>query len=192
MRLKAGDEISYRVAFLEMSKAPNLSWPELTNSNLFLILSRDPSIRYFLDLYNAVGSDYEWTDMHDLPVTEIEGFLNSTDVKLYTLLKNGYSAGFFILDNRLKYSCDLSYFGLVPGVIGTGLGKLLLRMAVKLAWALPKIDKLTVNTCSPDHPNALSLYKKIGFEISKVEQSTRVLKYSRNIDYNNWLDKVRN
>ena len=192
MQTKAGEEISYKVAYLEMLVAPKLSWPDLPDSNLSLLRLKSPPLRYFLDLYSSVGSDYEWTDLHSLPVEEIEEFLNHPRVKFYTLMKEGWPAGFFILDNRLKCSCDLAYFGLVPEVIGSGLGKFLLKMAVKFAWAIPGIEKLTVNTCSLDHPNALPLYKKMGFKVFKVVENKRILKHTRKIDFNNWLSEVRN
>ena len=192
MQIKAGEEISYQVAYLEMLRAPKLSWPDLPDSNLSLLCSKSPLPRYFLDLYSAVGDDYEWTDLQGLPVAEIEEFLNDPRVKFYTLIKEDWPVGFFILDSRLKCSCDLAYFGLVPEVIGSGLGKFLLKMAVKFAWAIPGIEKLTVNTCSLDHPNALPLYKKMGFKVFKVLENRRILKHARKIDFNNWLNEVRN
>ena len=44
-----------------------------------------------------------------------------------------------------------------------GLGKFLFKTAILSAWEKTNINKLTVNTCSLDHKNALPLYQKLGF-----------------------------
>ena len=76
---------------------------------------------------------------------------------LYTLIKDGWPVGFYMLDYRKKDICDLSFFGLVDEVIGIGLGKYLLQTAILTAWDSKKIKKLTVNTCSLDHKSAIYL-----------------------------------
>jgi thiosulfate/3-mercaptopyruvate sulfurtransferase len=58
---------------------------------------------------------------------------------------------------------DLAYFGLMPHVHGRGLGKWFLSQAVDAAWALKPL-RVTVNTNTLDHPAALPLYQRIGFE----------------------------
>jgi len=68
-----------------------------------------------------------------------------------------------MLDYRTKDICDISFFGLVKEAIGMGLGKYLLKTAILTAWDSRKIKKLTINTCSLDHKNALYLYQKYGF-----------------------------
>ena len=52
-----------------------------------------------------------------------------------------------------------------------GLGGWLLQSAIELAWDKgPK--KLTVNTCTLDHPKALPLYQKMGFQPTRREDFT--------------------
>ena len=94
---------------------------------------------------------------------EIDEFVNDKNVLLYTLIKDGWPVGFYMLDYRKKDICDLSFFGLVDEVIGIGLGKYLLQTAILTAWDSKKIKKLTVNTCSLDHKSAIYLYQKYGF-----------------------------
>ena len=94
---------------------------------------------------------------------EIDEFVNDKNVLLYTLIKDGWPVGFYMLDYRKKDICDLSFFGLVDEVIGIGLGKYLLQTAILTAWDSKKIMKLTVNTCSLDHKSAIYLYQKYGF-----------------------------
>ena len=54
------------------------------------------------------------------------------------------------------------YLGLMPEAIGRGLGFYLLYHSCMNAWAQP-ISRLTVNTCTLDHPRALPLYQPMGF-----------------------------
>ena len=75
----------------------------------------------------------------------------------------GVPAGFAELDFRgFPKVVDLSYFGLVPEFIGRRLGPWLLRWTIEAMWRRgPK--RITVNTCTLDHPSALPLYQRLGF-----------------------------
>jgi len=66
----------------------------------------------------------------------------------------------------------LNYFGLMPGMIGRGLGRALLAAAVDGVFAEGSpLRGMTVNTCTADHPRALPNYKAAGFvEVRKVRE----------------------
>jgi len=96
-------------------------------------------------------------------------------VTLYTLMRSGWPAGFFILDSREAGRCDLAYFGLVPEMLGQGLGSWMVRTAVHMGWDRPGTRRMTVETCSLDHPRALSLYQRAGFAPIGQKRKTRVL-----------------
>ena len=100
---------------------------------------------------------------------EINDFINNQKVRFFTLIKDGWTAGFFILDYRNRNLCDLSYIGLVPDAIGIGLGKFLFKTAILMAWDKTNIEKLTVNTCTLDNKHAIPLYQKLGFDAVKFE-----------------------
>ena len=118
---------------------------------------------YFLFFYKQVGKKYYWTDWLDKTEKELKNFVNDKNVIFYTLIKDGWPAGFFMLDYRVNKICNLSFLGLVEEAIGLGLGKYLLKTAILTAWDSNKIETLTVNTCSLDHKRALQLYQKNGF-----------------------------
>ena len=132
MKLLPGDEISYEVFYLEMRTSPKFQWPKKPSEDIFISNSVKPSSRYFFDLYKAVGGDYEWTDKFELPTSEIDFFLCHPLVRMFTFFKDGWTAGFFMLDYRVTGICDLAYFGLVPEAIGFGYGKYMLKVAVKV------------------------------------------------------------
>ena len=66
------------------------------------------------------------------------------------------------LDLREGGEVNISYFGLMPEAIGKRLGFFFSYHVCMNAWALP-IRRLTINTCTLDHPRALPLYQRLGF-----------------------------
>jgi hypothetical protein len=59
--------------------------------------------------------------------------------------------------------------------VGTGLGGVLLKIAIATGWARPGVAKMTVNTCDLDHPRALELYQRHGFHPLRSEFRKRIL-----------------
>ena len=94
-------------------------------------------------------------------------------VILYSLVFDGAPRGFFVLDFREPFVCDLAYFGLFDEMIGKGFGKLMMNKAFKIIVDRGEIRNITVNTNTLDHFNALHFYKKSGFKVLKVEQHSR-------------------
>ena len=155
--------LKYRVTYLEMDNRPKFDWPKNLKHKLNILLAESFPSWYFLFFYKQVGKNYYWTDWLRKSDEEISEFVNDRNVLLYTLIKDGWPVGFYMLDYRKNDICDLSFFGLVGEVIGIGLGKYLLQNAILTAWDSRKIKKLTVNTCSLDHKSAIYLYQKYGF-----------------------------
>lgn len=178
--MRAGDEVPYTVTFLEMEERPSYPYPPMPTGGPTVLLAADEApVRYFLDLYDAVGEEYEWTDQHEKPLLEVKEFLHDPSVTMFTLMRCGWSAGFFVLDGREAGSCDLAYFGLTPEAVGLGLGKYLLYTAILMGWEREGVKKLTVNTNSLDHPRALPLYQKAGFTPVRREEHKRILTRDR-------------
>jgi len=135
-----------------------------------------PEVADFRRLYDAVGSAYDWTDMHRLGPAELRAFVTDSRVELHLLTDvKEQEAGFFQLDLRSLArdgSGDIAYFGLLPGFCGRGLGPWLLRAAMNRA-ACAGVRRLTVNTCSLDHPAALRTYRRAGFRVIRQEKRPR-------------------
>ncbi len=173
---KAGQSVRYTVTFLEMTERPGYGWPPTTvGMTGALLRAEDPPVWYFRALYDAVGRDYAWTDLHLSEDPEIAQWLAHEDVGLYSLIDHGWPKGFFMLDCRQGAECDLCYFGLVPQAVGRGLGGWMLRTAILTAWAREGLERLKVNTCTLDHPRALIQYQKHGFNVVSQEERKRVL-----------------
>lgn len=179
---RAGTTVNYRITWLEMTSRPTWDWPrQPLGLNGALVRADAPPLWYFLSLYDAVGRDYAWEDMHKKEEAALGDWLSTPDVGLWTLMAKGWPHGFFLLDATAPEVTDLAYFGLVPQAIGKGVGTFLLRTAILTAWERAGVRKLTVNTCSLDHPRALAAYQKHGFTPVAQEARTRVLARDRDL-----------
>lgn len=166
-------EVAYTVTFLEMTARPERPRPHPPLiAGLSLLRAETPPTHFFRYLYDAVGAAYEWTDLHAAGDDEIAAFVQDPAVALYVAYLTGWPAGFIMLDHRARPSCDISYFGMAPEAAGRGLGSWLLGAGVHMAWDAGA-EKLTVNTCSLDHPRALPLYQKWGFAPVRREERRR-------------------
>jgi GNAT superfamily N-acetyltransferase len=68
------------------------------------------------------------------------------------------------LDRRVDGEVEIAYFGLMPDYIGRGLGPALLGWALERAWSY-RPRRVWLHTCSLDHPKALAVYRRAGFEV---------------------------
>lgn len=178
--IKAGDSIDYVVTFLEMDARPTYARPHLFGkSPSALIHADDPPPWYFLSLYDAVGQAYEWVDWHARPEAELAAYISDPGFRLYTFLRDGWPNGFFVLNTRDLPVVSIDYFGLVPEAVGKGLGTWFLQTAIFAAWDVAGCEKLTLNTCTLDHPRALAHYQKNGFQPVSQETRSRVLTRDR-------------
>lgn len=164
----------YVITYLEMTERPGPPPHPPIGMQLALIGAEDPPESWFVYLYRAVGDAYQWTDWLEATPAQRSAFLSDPEVDLYTLMLNGWPGGFFMLDTRERGVCDLAYFGLVPEAVGRGLGRWFLGNALQMAWDRPGVERVTVNTCTLDHPRALPNYQKAGFVPIRRETHTRL------------------
>ncbi len=178
---KAGTEVAYTITYLEMEARPDFDYPHLpVGSSAALLKAQDPPAWYLMMLYDAVGRDYAWEDMHARDEPEIAEQLETG--ALYTLIDHGWPHGFFLLTGPDQDGAtELAYLGLVPEAVGSGLGSWLLKTAILTAWDMTGTTRMTVNTCTLDHPRALALYQKNGFVPVRREEKTRILTRDRDL-----------
>ena len=175
--IPAGTEVAFRITYLEMPDNPGSAAPALPD-DVRLEYAADPPVWFFLSMYDAVGRDYEWRDRFQQAEVEPEvlaAFVSDPLVEMWVAYARGWPQGFFMLDWRETGICDLAYFGMVPEAVGAGLGGALLRTAISKGWERDGTRKMTVNTCTLDHPRALGLYQKMGFLPVDTEDRTRIL-----------------
>ncbi len=159
---QAGRRVPMTVTFLEMNARPSAPPPPQPRGKVAILRSEKPATHFYLYLYDTIGSEYLWVDRKKLPQAALAQLIQDPRNVLYVLYTEGTPAGMAELDLRKAGSANISYFGLMPEAIGRGLGYFFLYHTCMNAWAFP-IQRLTVNTCTLDHPRALPLYQRMGF-----------------------------
>ncbi|HEY9124006.1 MAG TPA: GNAT family N-acetyltransferase [Bacteroidales bacterium] len=125
----------------------------------------------YLKLYTSVGKEYNWIDRLEMPKDLLINIINNSKTHVLLFKVNGTLAGWAELVEGREY-VELLYFGLLPEFVGKGLGKSFLAMNINKAWELNPAW-IQLNTCSLDHPNAINVYKSLGFVEYKREFEMR-------------------
>lgn len=115
----------------------------------------------YLDLYRAVGRDWLWFMRLALSEPDLLAIVRDPKVEVYRLEAPG-GVGILELDFREHDECELAFFGLSPGLVGTGAGRWLMEQAQDLAWSRP-IKRFWVHTCTLDAQGAVAFYMRSGF-----------------------------
>lgn len=156
-------QVEVVVVYLEMTSPPTSPPPPTPSGSLALIRADPPTLSFYRYLYNTVGQPHLWWERRLISDEELSALVQTENVDVFVLYVSGTPAGYFELAARDGNEIELAYFGLMPEFIGQGYGAYLLRVAIDEAWSRGPI-RLTVNTCSLDHDNALPVYQKAGFE----------------------------
>jgi GNAT superfamily N-acetyltransferase len=149
------------VTFLEMTERPALR-PAPDAGGLSLERLGAADTQRFREVFRAVGRDVMWFSRLIMEEEQLAGLIGDPNVHAHALVKDGRDIGILELDFRVGGQCELSFFGVVPEAVGSGVGRFLMNQALERAWAQP-IARLWVHTCSFDHPNALAFYQRSGF-----------------------------
>jgi GNAT superfamily N-acetyltransferase len=161
------------VTFLEMHHRPVTEWQQRPAS-AFHRIAKPLSVEDYRKYYYGVGEKHNWLDRMFLDDEKLHAAINAPGTEIFIMTVDGKNAGFaeFIIEKNFT---EILYFGLFPGFVGKGWGNYFLQWAIQQAWSYqPKWIQL--NTCTLDHPNALPVYKKAGFEEVRTEiQERKVL-----------------
>jgi GNAT superfamily N-acetyltransferase len=154
------------VTCLEMTEKPPLRpVPEVAGLSLERLGAADT--QRFRALFRAIGQDIMWFSRLVMAEETLAGIIGDPKVHSHALVKQGRDIGLLELDFREAGQCELSFFGLVPSEVGWGAGRFLMNAALERAWGQP-IARMWVHTCTFDHPNALSFYRRSGFRPYQV------------------------
>ena len=160
--MAAVERVVVTVTFLRMDRRPARPVPPFP-APAQVVQLRSPSVSFYRYLYNTVGAPHVWWLRRVTPDDELAALLRSPGLSVHVLYVGGEPVGFYELDARYWPIVNLSYFGLVPHMVGKGFGFPLLCHAVDLVWS-HGAQAMTVNTCTADHPRALPNYIRAGFK----------------------------
>ena len=151
------------VTYLEMTRPPATLPPRPVGSPLALMRADPVPLHFYRYLYETTGHEWAWVERLGLADEDLAVKVHKAGVEISVLYANGAPAGYFELDFAAIPLVDLVYFGLFPEWTGRGIGPWLLGFAISEAFARGA-EKITLNTCTLDHPAALRAYQKAGFE----------------------------
>ncbi len=159
------DRVIVTVTFMRLDRMPPVTWAPL-QVGAVVEPARQLDVASYRALYDRVGQPWLWWLRRMMPDDMLARLLADPAIAVHVLKLDGEVAGFFELDATYWPDINLSYFGLVPSVIGRGLGFSLLGAAIERVFAGP-VRGMTVNTCTADHPRALPNYQRAGFRIMR-------------------------
>jgi len=170
---KQGADISMQsvITSLEMKHRPTAPNPPPPMGNLALLRCKKPTAAFYRYLYSGVGAPWLWYERSVISDEQLLALIDHEQIEIYVLYVNGTPAGYFELNLREFPEIELAYFGLMPEFLGLKLGPYLLGQAIDNAWA-HNPERLWVHTCDLDHPRALPLYQRMGFEPYAQETDT--------------------
>ncbi len=115
-------------------------------------------------LYQLVGDSWQWTDKLVWSDEQWRDYAEADNLRTWTAWVEGSPAGYFELQKQTDGAVEICYFGLAEKFIGRGFGAYLLSESIRQAWGWDA-TRVTVNTCSLDHPGALANYQARGLAI---------------------------
>lgn len=158
------------IYFLEMSVRPEPK-SQFNDSLTIRPLPQPVDASNYRQLYYGVGKDWHWLDRMVISEAELEAKINQPNVHIFTFDVADQRVGYVELVEEDAF-VEILYFGLFPSFTGKGLGPTLLQWAIDKAWSYGK-PLVQLNTCSLDHPKALDVYLKAGFNLVRTETQER-------------------
>lgn len=123
-----------------------------------------PDVEGYQRRFRHIGAPWLWNFRLRISERELASIIEHPAVEIFDLTRNGQFIGMLELDFRADGECEIAYFGVTTEAIGTGAGRFLMTHAIARAWTRqPEIRRLTVHTCTHDHPAALGFYRSSGF-----------------------------
>jgi ribosomal protein S18 acetylase RimI-like enzyme len=159
------------ITYLEMRAKPQRPHLPVPQARLALMRAEACTVSFYRYLYAAVGERWLWFLRRGWSDDELARWLARPEIEVSVLYVGGVPAGYFELERLASGETELCYFGLIPEFIGRGLGAWFLRAAVEAGWQ-GATRRLWVHTSTYDHPRALGLYHRAGFQVYRREPVT--------------------
>lgn len=157
-------EVDVTVTFLRQTTRPTYAPQPRPAGKLAILRAEDPPAHFYRYLYDLVGRRWNWISRRSLSDDELAAIIKNKLVHLYVLYVNGVPAGMAEIDATGRHMAEIRFFGLAPDFIGRGLSRYFLSNVVDLAWS-HNPEEVRIETCTLDHPAALALYQKFGFDV---------------------------
>ena len=127
-----------------------------------------PDFYWYRDLYRRIGAEWLWCWRLRMSDAELATMIQSPAVEVHALGLDDRDEGLLELDFRHPGQCELALLGVTANLIGSGAGRWLMNRALERAWR-PAVMRVSVHTCTLDHPGALAFYQRSGFHCFRRE-----------------------
>ncbi|HXZ03167.1 MAG TPA: GNAT family N-acetyltransferase [Stellaceae bacterium] len=164
-------QLSDTITYLEMRTRPPRPPLPVPQGKLALMRAEPCTASFYRYLYSAVGEPWLWYVRRGWSDEQLARWLARAEIELSVLYVGGVPAGYFELERLSSGETELCYFGLVAAFVGRGLGAYFLRAAVDAGWQ-GATRRLWVHTSTYDHPRALGLYQRAGFQVYRRQKVT--------------------
>jgi GNAT superfamily N-acetyltransferase len=155
-------EIAAVVTHLEMHAKPALRREPGKPGEYALRRMNKPVLSEYREIYRRVGEQWLWFSRLAMDDEALTTIVHDPAVEVHILRHRGRDEGILEVDFRKFPEVEISFLGVTGQLLGKGAGRYLMNRALEIAWArAPK--RVTIHTCTLDHPRALEFYLKTGF-----------------------------
>lgn len=150
------------------------------NAPFELLVMDQPDPRFFRQLYTDVGGPWLWWERRAMTDGQIAALFADETRFLIVPQINRTPVGFAEVQWIGGSVLAINFFGLKPEWTGKGLGRAFMSSVLNTGWKTGVLEA-QLNTCSLDHPGALSFYKRNGFSVYH-EQTGPIMIPRRHLD----------
>jgi ribosomal protein S18 acetylase RimI-like enzyme len=164
-------ELLDTITYLEMTARPQRPVLPAPQGKHALLRAERCTVSFYRYLYNTVGERWLWYVRRGWSDEQLQLWLSRLEIEIFVLHVGGVPAGYYELERLASGETELCYFGLIPDFIGRGLGAWFLQQAVESGWH-GETRRFWVHTSTYDHPRALGLYQRAGFQVYRRQAVT--------------------
>lgn len=154
---------SSRVMHLEQVDPADAPTPRDPPRGVALQRWHAPPLDEYLELFHRIGDRWLWHGRLVGGEAAVAAWLADPGARVFRLMTPHGVAGLAELDATRPAEVEIAYFGLCPEWQGRGLGGYLMRAVLAEAWRVHGVERIWLHTCSEDHPDAVDIYRHLGF-----------------------------
>jgi GNAT superfamily N-acetyltransferase len=155
-------QIAAVVTHLEMRTRQPLRREQAKQGEYALRRLPAPDMTWYRELYRRVGEDWLWFSRLAMDDASLKTIIHDPAVEVHALRHRGRDEGILEIDFRRFPDVEIAFLGVVSSLLGKGAGRYLMNRALEHVWGRTP-SRVTVHTCTLDHPRALEFYLKTGF-----------------------------
>ena len=114
-------------------------------------------------IYNQIGMDWHWVNRRHKNDAELSAIIHKPTTDIFFLKKDDRIIGFTEFNLAPFPDIEIVFVGLTSEYIGIGLGRSMLSASLNYLHS-KNPRRIYIQTCSLDHPNAISMYQRFGFK----------------------------